>query len=149
VKRKVSMAVAVLLLCAGAAGGYWYGFLRRPAAERKVVSQILKAQKIGVLTFLQRGDLFDEDERPDHAALAKSFEIVPSEGPVYPPAKVSITVSDTGANGDNIVWLYPPDVAMVDSAYYRVRPEFFKELLRQSPKTLEFLKKKHPNLLTE
>ncbi len=145
-RRKTWIAAAVLLLGAGGAGGYWWMNLR-PTEERTVAAKLRATKKLAMDVKLRRGNYYDEEMKQDVKALADSFKIIPSDGPVRTDSKVSVAVYDLEDEYQLIVWVFPPDVVYLGGNFHRVSPEFWKTLLANAPKTVEFLKKTDPKVL--
>lgn len=144
--RKTWIAAGVLLLCAGAAGGYWWMYLQ-PTVERTTAAKLRATKKLAMDTKLQKGNYYDEEMKQDVKSLADSFKIIPTDGPVRTDSKVSVAVYDLEEEYQLILWVFPPDVVNLGGTLHRVSPDFWKTLLANAPKTVEFLKKTDPKVL--
>ena len=79
-------------------------------------------------------------------SLAENFQLKGKRNRKDVAAEVMVYLTESPGTTDEIVMLHPPESVFVDRTLYAVDPGFWNELMRQAPKTKEWLKEVAPHV---
>ena len=140
----------ILVLVALAASitlAVWYLKPAGPSPdERRVRNAIRNARSLFLTTISKTQTFPNERLYLDAELLAEKFQLKGKRDRKDVAAGVMMYLTENPGTADEVVMLHPPDSVFVERTLYVVDVGFWIELLRQAPKTKEWLKQVAPHL---
>lgn len=114
--------------------------------ERRVRDAIRNARSLYVTTISKTQTFPNEQLFLDAQLLAEKFQLKGKRHRKDAAAGVMVYLTESPGTMEEIVMLHPPDSVFVERTLYAVDAGFWIELLRQAPKTKEWLQAVAPHL---